>query len=278
MADLGIEFISVFGLPPVQFVELAADLGCRHITTSLRRSGDYNPHGYATFSLREDKVLRREMLAAMRDRGVSPSLGEGLAILANLDVRSAYGADLDLMRELGVPRINVVSLEPQLSRTFDQLGALTEMAANVDIETVVEFVPIFTIADLPTALAAIRHVGRPDCRLLIDTMHFGRSGARSSDLAALDPELIGYVQLCDAPRVPPFPDYLEEAMFERMVPGEGELPLRDILAALPRDRVIGLEVPLRREAEAGIGPNKRMGRCVEAARTLLAQLPPTIRT
>jgi sugar phosphate isomerase/epimerase len=278
VVDLGIEYISVFGLPPVQFVELAADLGCRYITTALQRSNAYNPHGYAKFSLREDNKLRREMIAVMRERGVSLSLGEGLAILENLDVRSAYGADLDLMRELGVPRINVVSLDPDLRRSFDQLAALAEMAANVGIETVVEFVPIFTISDLPTALAAIRHVGRRDCRVLIDTMHFGRSAARISDLAALDPELIGYVQLCDAPLVPVITDYMEEAMFERMVPGEGELPLREILAALPLNRVIGLEVPLRREAEAGVGPNKRMGRCVEAARTLLAQLPTTIGT
>jgi sugar phosphate isomerase/epimerase len=275
MAELGLEYISVFGLPPVQFVELAAELDCSHITTALKRSNNYNPHGYVKFSLRDDKVLRREMIAAMRDRGVSLSLGEGIAILENVDVRTAYGADLDVMQELGIPRINVVSLDPDLGRTLDQLGAVVEMAANHNIETVVEFVPIFTISDLPTALAAIRHVGRRDCRLLIDTMHFGRSAARISELAAVDPELIGYVQLCDAPLVPTIADYMEEAMFERRVPGEGELPLRDILAALPRNRVVGLEVPLRREAEAGIGPSERMGRCVQAARTLLAQLPST---
>jgi sugar phosphate isomerase/epimerase len=108
---------------------------------------------------------------------------------------------------------------------------------------------------------------------MFDTMHFGRSAARISDLAALDPQFIGYVQLCDAPRIPVIEDYMEEAMFERMVPGEGELPLLDMLAALPRDRVIGLEVPLRREAEAGVGPHERLGRCVEAARNLLAQVP-----
>lgn len=57
-----------------------------------------------------------------------------------------------------------------------------------------------------------------------------------------------------------------------MVPGTGELPLLNILAALPRDLVIGLEVPLRSEAEAGVGPHARLGRCVEAVRSLLAQL------
>ena len=35
MNRLGIENISVFGLPPVEFVNLAADLGCRYISTGL---------------------------------------------------------------------------------------------------------------------------------------------------------------------------------------------------------------------------------------------------
>ncbi len=272
--ELSIEYISVFGLPPVQLVELAAALGCRHITTALRRSGPYNPHGYAAYCLRDDAALRREMIAAMCEHGVSLSSAEGIGIHANLDVRSAYPADLDLLRELGVPRINVVSLDPDLGRTFDQLAHLAAMAANVGIEVEVEFVPIFTIADLATAEAAVRHVGRADCRIMFDTMHFGRSAASIGDLAAIDPKLIGYVQICDAPRIPIIEDYMEEAVFERMVPGEGELPLLEMLAALPRDRVLGLEVPMRRAAEAGIGPHERLGRCVQAARALLARLPP----
>jgi sugar phosphate isomerase/epimerase len=277
MVELSIEYLSVFGLPPVRMVELAADLGCRHITTSLRRSGPYNPHGYPSFCLRDDAALRREMIAAMHERGVSPSSAEGIGIHANLDVRTAYPGDLEMLRELGVPRINVVSLDPDLERSFDQLGWLAEMAASCGIETELEFVPIFTIADLATAEAAVRHVGRADCRIMFDTMHFGRSAAPISDLAAVDPRLIGYVQLCDALRVAIIEDYMEEAVFERMVPGEGELPLLDMLTALPRDRVFGLEVPMRREAEAGIGPHERLGRCVKAARALLARLPPTAR-
>ena len=59
MDRIGIENISVFGLPPIDFVNLAADLGCHHISTSLVPF-DYNPHGYPRFSLKEDAVLRRE--------------------------------------------------------------------------------------------------------------------------------------------------------------------------------------------------------------------------
>lgn len=268
MNTLGIENISVFGLPPVEFVNLAADLGCQHISTGLT-SFDFGVCDYAPFSLRDDAALRREMMAAMRDRGVSISLGEGLTVRTGGDVRN-YASDLDIMCELSVDRINTVSMDPDLNRSFDQFGILAEMAASRGVETTTELAPSLTVADLPTALAAVRHVGRPDFRLLIDTMHLVRSGSGPADIAALDPDLIGYVQLCDAPLEPRFESYFEESMFERMAPGSGELGLRELVAVLPRDRVFGLEVPLRSEAEAGIGPHERLGKCVEAARSLLA--------
>ncbi len=268
MEKLGIEHLSVFGLPPVAFVNLAADLGCHYIATGLTPA-PFNPHGYAPFSLRDDAALRREMVSAMRDRGVSISLGEGFSVRAGDNIRER-AADLQVMAELGVVRINTVSLDPDLTRSFDQFGELAGMAGALDIETTVEFGPGLAVADLATALAALRHVGRPDFRLLIDTMHLVRSGSGAADIAALDPSLIGYAQLSDAPLVPRIPSYMEEAMFERMVPGEGELPLRDVLAALPSGLVIGIEVPLRSQAEAGIGPRERLQRCLEGARRLLA--------
>jgi sugar phosphate isomerase/epimerase len=83
--------------------------------------------------------------------------------------------------------------------------------------------------------------------------------------------LIGYVQLCDAAETPMIASYMEEAMYERMVPGEGGLGLKELVAALPHDRFFSLEVPQRSEALAGKGPHERLGRCVDATRRLLAE-------
>ena len=265
---LGIEQLSAFGLPPVEFVNLAADLGCSCISTGLTGLG-YNPQGYPAFSLREDTGMRRELTAAMRDRGVAISLGEGCIIRANSDIRAA-AADMDIMRELGVERLNTVSMDPDLARTLDQLAMFAQMAAERGMVSTIELCPALTINSLDSAVAAVRHVGRPDFNLLLDTMHLGRSGATAAQIAALDPKLIDYVQLCDAPRRPSEPDYLKEATFERMIPGEGEMPLRDYLAALPSSVTISLEVPLKSQAEAGIEPRIRLRRCVDAARRLLA--------
>jgi sugar phosphate isomerase/epimerase len=269
MERLSIEPLSVFGLPPVDYVGLAADLGLRYVAITL--SAMPNPYGYAPFSLRDDLALRRETLAALRGRGVTVSLGDGFVLRPGMDMRDLAG-DVAVMAELGAQRVNTVSFDPDLGRSVEQFGLLAEMAAESGMETTLEFSTGLTVSDLPTALDTVRAVGRPDFRLLIDTMHLVRSGSGPADLAALDPDLIGYVQLSDVPLVASIPDYMEEACFERMVPGTGELPLLEILAALPRHVVIGIEVPLRSQADAGVGPHERLGRCVDAARGLLGQL------
>ena len=266
MERIGIERLCVFGLPPVEFVRLAADLNCRYIAIGLVPV-PYNPHGYPNWSLRDNRALRREMIAAMQDHDVSISLYDGFGVRPGADV-SEYAADLDAIHELGVKRINVASLDRDASRNLDQLAKLVEMADALGMETLLEVGP-GPVANLTAALAAIRHVGKPGFRLLIDTMHFFRSGSGVADIASLDPDVIGYVQLCDVPQVSRHASYMDEALHERMVPGTGELPMLEILAALPRNVMLGLEVPQRSLAAAGIGPHERVGRCVAATRNLL---------
>jgi sugar phosphate isomerase/epimerase len=84
--------------------------------------------------------------------------------------------------------------------------------------------------------------------------------------------VLGQIQLSDVPlRSTKEYHYAEEAMYHRMAPGEGELPLAEMLAALPGDRVVGLEVPMRSRAEAGVSAYDRLLPCVQSARALLAR-------
>jgi hypothetical protein len=48
-----------------------------------------------------------------------------------------------------------------------------------------------------------------------------------------------------------------------------------MLAALPRDLVVGLEVPMRSLAEAGVSAYDRLLPCVSGARALLARVDET---
>lgn len=76
---LALGMLSVFGLPPIEFVDLAAELGCRHISAAIQGM-PLVPLGYPPFSLKDDAALRKDLLAAMDDRGVTISLGDGFLV------------------------------------------------------------------------------------------------------------------------------------------------------------------------------------------------------
>lgn len=265
---LGVEFQTAFCMPPVELVHLAADLGCGNISMVAAMDDRYNPYGFEPFSLRDDAELRRRTIDAMAERSVAISLGEGFVVRPGAHIRDK-ARDLEVMAELGVTRVNVVTMDPDIQSSFDQFGMFVEMAAAHGMETTMEFARSLTVTDLDTALKALQHVGRPDFRLLIDTMHVVRSGNTAAELAALDPSLIGYVQLSDHTLHQQGAVYREDSS-DRMVPGEGEMPLADILAALPAGLVIGVEVPMRSKAEAGDTAEECVRRAVHGARGVLA--------
>ena len=272
MSRLGIEMLTLLGMPPVEHVELAAELGCTSISTGLMKL-PLAPFGYPDvelypdWSLAEDAGLRRDLKAALRDTGVHIGLGEGFRVSAESDVVDS-APQLDIMAELGAWRINAISTEGDLPRAHDQFAMLAEMVTVRGMQFVVEFAPPHALNSVEAALAVVEHVGRGRCRLMFDTMHFFRSGAKVEDIGELDPTLIGYAQLCDVPLQSPGSTYMQEAMFERMVPGEGELPLREWISALPIDCEIGIEVPMIERFLSGISPREHAAEVVAAARAL----------
>jgi len=263
---IAIEFISVLGMPPVEFVKLAAGLQCRHIGIALEPIV-HSPE-YPMWSLRTDAGMRRDTIAALRAHGVSISLGEGFLVRPQKEIRDA-GPDLDLMCELGATQVNIVCIESDRGRALDQCAAFAELAGARNLDATLEFMPGMMIGDLESTMTFIRQVGKPNFRVLIDAMHFFRSGSELAQLAVLDPDRMGYIQLCDVPLISGHASYADEARFDRLAPGEGELPLLDWLLALPSDRIVGLEVPMRARAQAGIGPAQRLSGCIEAACALM---------
>jgi sugar phosphate isomerase/epimerase len=102
-------------------------------------------------------------------------------------------------------------------------------------------------------------------------MHLARSGSTAEDLAAVDSSLFGYVQLSDATLKPRSPVYRDDSS-DRSVPGEGELPLAEIMSALPEWLPVGVEAPMRSRAAQGMPVGECARLAVEGARAVLAQV------
>lgn len=271
MDRIGVEYISVFGISPPDLISIAADADCHHVSMILSRA-DYNPNNYPYFSLLDDKALRAETLARMRDRDVAIALVDGFAVFPDSDF-TALRPMFDLLGEFGVTRINMVSMDPDRGRTLDQIGGIANLARDYDLTATIEPCPVLTIRTMAEALEVIGRIALPNVKLLIDTMHLARVGETAADLARVDPSLFGYIQISDAPAAMPSPKaYMDEAMNDRQIPGEGELPLVDIIAALPDDLIVSAEVPLRSLAQQGVPEGERVRRAIEGTRRVMAQV------
>ncbi len=96
------------------------------------------------------------------------------------------------------------------------------------------------------ALEILRHVDHPNGKLLIDPLHVARSGSHPEELRGVSPDLLTYAQFCDAPLEAPgggsFDARWEEAVAGRLMPGEGELPLDELIDILPSGLPLSIEI------------------------------------
>ena len=166
---LALEFICGLGMPPIEFVDLAARLDCRGIGLACGPVVAV-PELYPAWSLRDDPGLRRETKAALDANGVAISLGEGILIRPGTEVRDQLG-DVEILANLGALRINVVSIESDWERNVDQFAAFAAMAAEHGCSATLEYMPGMPIGDLSSAQRLLQQVGASHTGVQIGRAH-----------------------------------------------------------------------------------------------------------
>ncbi len=202
-----------------------------------------------------------ELRARLSDAGVRVSnidgFGSGLPGIptgAAIDpYRSFHGRDVSRTfttpedafyrsaEALGADSINIVHFgaDPATPRDAiaEALTAICGRAASHGLRIVAEFIPGTGIHDIAAAAALIEMTGAPNLGIMFDTRHLTRSGGGVADVARYA-SLIGAIQLSD----------LKLAAVDdpnRLLPGEGELPLAEMLALILKahpELPVGVEV------------------------------------
>lgn len=261
---LGIESRTLAGMGPVEHVRLAAELGCTRVSLGLEQISASNA-AYPAWSLREDAGLRRAVKEALAETGISIKLGEGLAA-SDMIAPADRAADFDLFAELGAKRLGAHDNGLERERARDQLAELAGMAQERGMDLSIIFAPVLTTRSLPEALDLVREIGEDKASLTIDALYFFRTGGSVRQIAELDAALIGHVRICDGA----LGDGESDTRSPRLIPGEGELPLREFVDALPRGKTLGIDVTLPQAAIGVQAAKDYVGEIVTRTRALLA--------
>jgi len=136
---------------------------------------------------------------------------------------------------IGAQHILFTSRLKDQARTTERYQQVCELAESHGIKVVCEFLPIFPLNTLSMAADIVGTSGVSNGGVLIDNLHLSRSGSSIDDVKAMPIDLFPYLQICDAPAQCPtdFAGLLDEALNGRLCPGEGSLPIVELLEAVP---------------------------------------------
>lgn len=242
MPPLGIAHFSCIDVPPVELVHLAAEVG--YAAVGLRLHPAFRGAPFYTVPAGSSEM--RAVKAALQASSVRVYDIEFVVIDDEFSVRELLPV-LESAGELGVRRLSVCGDDPDEERFRANLAMLAEQAAGYGMGVDLEIMPWRRIGSLKAAVRAVEATGMANVGVLIDALHLSRSGSSPAALRDVPQPLIQSVQLCDAPaRRPTDNDGLvAEARGGRLLPGEGALPLRELLAAIPPRASLSVEVPNR---------------------------------
>ena len=187
----------------------------------------------------------REMKEHMQGEGVSVYDIEFVIIDPDF-AAERLRAMLESAGELGAKRLSVCGDDPDRGRLEANFAELCDLAAGFGMGVDLECMAWRQVSSFPEAVRVVEAAGRPNGGALVDALHLSRTGGSPGDLKAVPPQRIRSAQLCDAPATRPGSTeaIIEEARSKRLPPGHGDLPLRELLAVLPDDVCLSVEVPM----------------------------------
>jgi len=257
--QVGLAHLTLLHLTPPELVATAAEAGYDFVSLRVRPVTE----GEHRHPMTPGSAMSRETIRQLEETGLPCNDVEVMLIKPGIG-REDWLPALEAGAALGAQALVCSHGYPDWDRFRATLAALVEDASSYGIRPALEPVSYFPISRVSQAaeLAAATGAG-----VLLDTLHVFRGGSGLEEVRGLDPNLISFVQICDAPRETPakldIPESLPlgmttdgsvlqvEARALRKVPGHGGLPLSEFLALLPAGTRITIESPAA-DVQAGM--------------------------
>ncbi|WP_107676425.1 sugar phosphate isomerase/epimerase [Agrobacterium sp. LAD9] len=236
---ISVSHLTALDAPPEDFIRDAARAGFDAVGLRINPPAHTPDQWPVAGNTQRAKALRR----IADDSGIAVLEVETFSIWPDFKLEALWPG-LEAGAELGARFILSAGIDDEEGRLVENYGRLCEAASQFGLTVGFEFMPFRPMATLEQAVRILEAVNRPNARLLVDTLHLDRSGSGAGDLVGRARDLVGYVHLCDAAAEPPEPArFAEEARNARFYPGEGGLPLAELVETLPEDTAYSIEAP-----------------------------------
>jgi sugar phosphate isomerase/epimerase len=236
---LSLAHLTFVDVPPPELVTIAAAAGFDAVGLRLIPAR----HGEAPWPVIGPTPMRQELDARLR--------ATGLGVLDVEAVRLTPDIELDLLLpvfeaagELGARFAVVSGLDEDEPRLTDRFAELSALATPFGVRPMLEPMAYSAVRSVAAAARIVRAAGAGG--VLVDALHMRRTGGTTADVEMLKPQLVPYVQVCDAPHVAPaggLEATIDESRHRRLVPGTGDLPLEALLAVTPPGAPVSVEAP-----------------------------------
>jgi sugar phosphate isomerase/epimerase len=159
---------------------------------------------------------------------------------------------LEAAQALGARYVIATVEDDDPVRRIDTLARVAELAARHDTAIAVEFMLFSAARDLGTCVDIVQQCGASNVVVLADVLHLERSGGHPDDLRRQPSGLFPYAQICGALGAGPAADpeaARSEGVRGRLMPDDGDLPVREFIAALAPGTILSVESPLAGQAD-----------------------------
>jgi sugar phosphate isomerase/epimerase len=267
--QLSLASLSALHVPPPDLVRYAAEAGfdlvgaLRLVPASDGTGSDLVGH----------VALRRATGRALADTGLGVLDVEVFRVRPTTTAAAAEPL-LAIGAELGARFLLTAVEDPEPGRRAEVFADLCGLARGYGLRCMVEPMVFSALRTPADALGLLEAAGADDAGVLVDALHLARAGGAPADLDPLGAARLPYLQVCDAASAEPagtdpagLRRAVQEAVAHRLPPGEGVLPLSEVLRRIAPEAPVSLEVP---NPAAATDPAGWIQRVADAARRLVA--------
>ena len=186
--------LTVLELAPPDMVSCAAQAGYSHLGLRLL---PVLPKMDVNHPIIGDTPMVREVLGRLGDTGLKVLDIEFIRLTPESRVAD-YAPMLETGARLGAQHVLAGGDDPHEQRLAERFAELCDAAAPFGLTANLEPIPLFELRTLAQAMRVLAAADRPNSGILIDPIHFDRSGERLADAARIPRKWLHYMQLCDA--------------------------------------------------------------------------------